>query len=120
MPGLGFHWELQAHTLGGMTPAEALHAGTIGSAAHIGRASEFGSIEPGKYADLVILERDPLKDIANTLAIAAVMEGGVLRDGQTLDELWPQVRALPRRWYCDDRPPGSQDPCAGWGVAHSR
>jgi imidazolonepropionase-like amidohydrolase len=56
MPGLGFHWELQAHTLGGMTPAEALRAGTIGSAAAIGRAAEFGSIEPGKFADLVIRE----------------------------------------------------------------
>jgi Amidohydrolase family/WD40-like Beta Propeller Repeat len=120
MPGLGFHWELQAHTMGGMTPAEALHDGTIGSATHIGRAGDFGSIEPGKYADLVILDRDPLKDIANTLAIAAVMEGGVLRDGQTLDELWPHVRPLPRRWYCDDRPPGSPDPCAGTDVARSR
>jgi len=113
MPGLGFHWELQAHTMGGMTPTEALRAGTIGSATHIGRGADFGSIEPGKYADLVVLERDPLKDISNTLAIAAVMEGGRLRDGQTLAELWPEVRALPRRWYCDDRPPGTPDPCSG-------
>ena len=111
MPGLGFHWELQAHTMGGMTPAEALRAGTIGSATHIGRGVEFGSLEPGKYADLVILERNPLTDISNTLAIAAVMEGGRLRDGATLAELWPESRPLPRRWYCDDRPPGTPDPC---------
>ncbi|TLZ17679.1 MAG: amidohydrolase [Gammaproteobacteria bacterium] len=111
MPGLGFHWELQAHTMGGMTPAEALRAGTIGSATHIGRGVEFGSLEPGKYADLVILERNPLTDISNTLAIAAVMEGGRLRDGATLAELWPESRPLPRRWYCDDRPPGTRDPC---------
>ena len=68
----------------------------------------------------MILERDPLKDIANTLAIAAVMEGGVLRDGQTLDELWPEVVPLQRRWYCDDRPPGSRDPCGDSEVARSR
>jgi dipeptidyl aminopeptidase/acylaminoacyl peptidase len=111
MPGLGFHWELQAHALGGMTAAEVLHAGTIGSATDIGRGAEFGSIEPGKYADLVILDRDPLEDIANTLAIAAVMQGGRLRDGRTLAELWPEVRPVPRRWYCDDRPPGTRDPC---------
>jgi imidazolonepropionase-like amidohydrolase len=112
MPGLGFHWELQAHTMGGMTPAEALRAGTIGSATAIGRGVDFGSLEPGKYADLVILERNPLADIANTLAIAAVMEGGRLRDGATLTELWPEQRPLPRRWYCDDRPPGTSDPCS--------
>jgi imidazolonepropionase-like amidohydrolase len=112
MPGLGFHWELQAHAMGGMTPEEVLRAGTIGSAMHIGRGADFGSIEPGKYADLVVLDRDPLKDISNTLSIAAVMEGGRLRDGQTLAELWPEVRPLPRRWYCDDRPPGSRDPCS--------
>jgi len=112
MPGLGFHWELQAHNMGGMTPAEALRAGTIGSATHIGRGADFGSIEPGKYADLVVLDRDPLKDVSNTLSIAAVMEGGRLRDGRTLDELWPESRPLPRRWYCDDRPPGTPDPCS--------
>jgi len=112
MPGLGFHWELQAHNMGGMTPAEALRAGTIGSATHIGRGADFGSIEPGKYADLVVLDRDPLKDISNSLSIAAVMEGGRLRDGRTLDELWPESRPLPRGWYCDDRPPGARDPCS--------
>ena len=111
MPGIGFHWELQAHVMGGMTPAEALHAGTIGSAAAIGRERLIGSIEPGKAADLVILDRDPLADIPNTLAIAAVMQGGVLRDGATMDELWPDIRPVPRRWYCDDRPPGAPDPC---------
>jgi hypothetical protein len=112
MPGLGFHWELQAHVMGGMTPAEALRAGTLGSATDIGRGGEFGSIEPGKFADLVILDRDPLADIANTLAIDAVMLGGRLRDGHSLDERWPEARALSRRWYCDDRPPTVRDPCA--------
>ena len=62
--------------LGGMTPAEALHAGTIGSATAIGRETDLGSIEPGKIADLVILNRNPLDDIANTLAIDAVMPVG--------------------------------------------
>jgi Amidohydrolase family/WD40-like Beta Propeller Repeat len=112
MPGLGFHWELQAHVMGGMTPAEALRAGTIGSAAAIGRAAEFGSVEPGKFADLVILNGDPLADIANTLAIDSVVLGGRIRDGRTMNEQWPEARALPRRWYCDDRPPGTPDPCA--------
>src|SRR5690606_35443269 len=55
MPGIGLHWEMQAHAAGGMGNAEALRAATLGSAATIGRAAEFGSIEPGKFADLVLL-----------------------------------------------------------------
>jgi len=111
MPGLGFHWEMQAHAMGGMTPAEVLKAATIGSAAVIGRAHEMGSLEPGKLADLVILDRDPLLDVANSLAIHAVMLGGRLRDGATMNEIWPEQRPIARRWYCDDRPPGTADPC---------
>jgi hypothetical protein len=112
MPGLGFQWEMQAHVMGGMTPAEALHAGTIGSATAIGRAAEFGSIEPGKFADLVILAQNPLIDIAHAQSIDAVVLGGRVRDGRTMDEQWPEAHALSRRWYCDDRPPGTPDPCS--------
>ena len=112
IPGLGFHWEMQAHVMGGMTPAEVLRAATLGSARTIGRDGEFGSLEPGKYADLVILDKDPLADIANTLAIHAVMRNGRLYDGNTMDEIWPRQKPLGRRWYWDDRPPGTPDPGA--------
>lgn len=112
VPGLGFLWEMEAHVIGGMTPDEVLHAATIGSAKVIGRDADLGTIEPGKIADLVVLDRDPRANIRNTLAVHAVMQAGRLRDGETLDELWPEPRMLPRRWYCDDRPPGTPDPCA--------
>lgn len=112
MPGLGLHWEMQAHAMGGMTAAEVLHATTLGAAAAIGREAEFGSLEPGKYADLVVLDRDPLVDITHTLAIREVMKNGRLYDGDTLDEIWPRRRPLERRWYWDDRPPGTPDPGA--------
>jgi Tol biopolymer transport system component len=104
IPGPGFHWEMEAHVQGGMTPMEALHAGTIGSAEAIGRASEFGSLEPGKFADLVILDADPSVDIHNSKAIAQVMKNGRLYDANTLDELWPRQRSFPRPWFADERP----------------
>ena len=112
IPGLGFHWEMEAHVMGGWTPAEVLRAATLGSAEAIGRDADLGSLEPGKIADMVILDRDPLADIRNTLSISMVMQGGRLYDGSTLDELWPVTSSLPRPWYWDDRPPGKPDPGA--------
>jgi hypothetical protein len=104
VPGLGFHWELEAHTQGGMTPMEALRAGTIGSAEAIGRAGEFGSIEPGKFADLVILNADPRKDIRNSRALDAVMKNGRLYDANTLDEIWPRKRSFEAPWFAGEAP----------------
>jgi hypothetical protein len=101
--GLGYHWELQAMASGGLTTAELLRVATLGGAEIIGRADELGSLEPGKFADLLVLERDPRVDIKNTLSIKQVMKNGRLYDGDTLDEVWPRQRALPSLWFSDDR-----------------
>lgn len=97
--GIGLHWEIQAMVEGGLTPIEALRVATIGSADAIGRAASHGTIEPGKYADLVVLRADPRVDIRNTLTIELVMKNGRLYDGDTLDELWPRRRPLPPLWF---------------------
>jgi Tol biopolymer transport system component len=99
VPGIGFHWEMEAHVLGGMSAATALHAGTAGSAETIGRLADLGTIEPGKLADIVVLERDPVADIRNTTAIEAVMRGGTLYDAETLAELWPRAGKPPTPWF---------------------
>ncbi|MDB6041926.1 MAG: hypothetical protein JWM63_477 [Gammaproteobacteria bacterium] len=104
IPGVGFHWEMEAHVQGGMTPLEALRAGTIGSAEAIGRASEFGSIEAGKVADLVILKTDPRADIRNSRSLAEVMQNGRLYDADTLDEVWPRQKSFETPWFASDRP----------------
>ena len=104
IPGPGFHWELEAHVQGGMTPHEALRAGTIGSARAIGRAAEFGSIEPGKFADLAILEADPREDIRNTRKVVQVMKNGRLYDAATLDEIWPRTQARQPAWFVGEQP----------------
>ncbi|MGH8175784.1 MAG: amidohydrolase family protein, partial [Steroidobacter sp.] len=104
IPGLGLHWEMEAHVQGGMTPGEALRAATLGSATAIGRAKEFGSIEAGKFADLVILNADPRTDIRGVRDIAEVMKNGRLYDADTLDEIWPRQKALEAPWFAEDRP----------------
>jgi Tol biopolymer transport system component len=102
LPGLGFHLEMQALATGGMTPMEVLHAATMGSSKTIGRDAEFGSLEPGKFADLIILDKDPLVDIKNTLSIENVMKNGRLYDAGTLNEVWPRQRSLPPLWFQTD------------------
>lgn len=100
-PGVGFHYEMEAHTLGGMAPMAILHAATAGSAETIGRLDDMGTLEPGKFADLVVLDADPLADIRNTKSIRFVMRGGQLFDGDTLDELWPASGTSPQTAAAD-------------------
>lgn len=90
-PGIGTHWEAWA-LAEAMTPLEVLTVGTMHGARFVGLESEIGSIVPGKLADLIVLNGDPLADIRRTADIAYVMKGGWLYDGATLATLWP-VRA---------------------------
>lgn len=101
-PGIGYAWELEAMASGGMTPFNVLKAATLGSAETIGRLGELGSLEPGKFADLIVLDRDPLADIANVRSIREVMKGGFLYDASSLNALWPQAKPRARPWFRDE------------------
>src|SRR3546814_2070377 len=87
------------HVRGGVTPYEVLRAATINGAYGLGMESDLGSLEVGKIADLLILGKNPLEDIRNTLTIESVMKDGVLRDSMTLDEIWPNRTPLPAWRY---------------------
>jgi cytosine/adenosine deaminase-related metal-dependent hydrolase len=87
---------------GGATPFEVLHAATLGSAEVIGHARDVGSLEPGKLADLLILDADPLADIRHTQSIHWIMKNGRLYEANTLSEVWPRVRPLPALWFWSD------------------
>jgi len=101
MDGLGDHWELWAMASGGMKPHDVLRVGTIFGAQAIGFEKDLGSIEPGKLADLIVLDANPLEEIHNTNTIHYVMKNGRLYDGETLDEVYPRARPLPRQWWWD-------------------
>ena len=105
LQGLGYHWEMWAYAMGGMTPAEILRAATIDGAHIIGVAEDLGSIEVGKLADVVILNGNPLDDIRRTADIHQVVQNGRLYDGDSLDQVWPDPAPLPDFWWWseDDR-----------------
>ena len=82
--GYSVHDELGHLVEAGLTPGEALAAATTNAAAMIGAGHEFGTIEPGKRADLVILRANPLIDIRNTRKIDAVIAQGRLIERESL------------------------------------
>ncbi len=84
--GLGSHWELWSFARGGMTPLEALRTATVAPATHLGFIQDIGTLEPGKLADLVVLNANPLDDIRNSDDISAVMLNGRFYDAVTMDE----------------------------------
>lgn len=99
--GIGSHWEIWM-VEPAMGAHGALRVGTLEGARFLGADDDLGSLEVGKLADLLILDRNPLDDIRNTTSIRYVVQGGIVRDGTTLDEVWPTARPYGLRWWQDD------------------
>jgi imidazolonepropionase-like amidohydrolase len=76
----GVHMELEQLVAAGFTPAQAIHAGTGAAARILGAEKDLGTIEVGKWADLIILDADPLTDIRNTRKIWQVIHYGRVVD----------------------------------------
>src|SRR5438477_195356 len=111
MQGIGYHWEMWMLASGGMTPLEVLRCATVNGAKIIGRPADLGSIEPGKLADLVIMDKNPLDDIHNTNTIHWVMKNGELFEGDTLNEVWPEQKKLEPLWFWNNYDaPKASDP----------
>jgi Tol biopolymer transport system component len=105
LQGLGYHWEMWMLASGGMTPLEVLRCATLNGSRIVGRPQDLGSIEVGKLADLVILDKSPLDDIHNTNTIHWVMKNGELFEGDTLDQVWPEQKKLePLYFWNFDKP----------------
>jgi Tol biopolymer transport system component len=102
--GIGFHWELWAMQSGGMSNHDSLKTATILGANAIGFGKELGSIEPGKLADLVILDKNPLDNIRHSEAINSVMKNGRLYGGDELDQQWPDKKPRPQSSWNNSAP----------------
>jgi imidazolonepropionase-like amidohydrolase len=86
-PGFGLHEELAEFVRSGLMPGAALRAATYEPARYFGALDSLGTIAPGKLADLVLLDADPLADIANAHRIVAVFTRGKVYDRAALDRM---------------------------------
>ena len=95
LQGLGAHWELWMLAQGGMTPMQALRCATLNGARYLGLDKDLGSLEAGKLADLVVLDRNPLDNIRNSDSVRYVMLNGRLFDAATMNEVGNHPRTRP-------------------------
>ena len=102
--GIGNHWELWAMASGGLSNHDALRAATIYGAEAIGMGTDIGSLEPGKMADMLVLEKSPLENIRNSNTIKYIMKNGRIYEGDTLNEIFPRVRPMAKQWWADTKP----------------
>lgn len=93
-PGFSLHDELALLVEAGLTPLEAIQSATVNAAAYAGQSKEVGTIDAGKAADLVLLDANPLENIANTKRIAAVVIGGRLLQRPDLDRALNDVERI--------------------------
>jgi imidazolonepropionase-like amidohydrolase len=90
--GLGAHWEMWMFALGGMTPLEAIRSATLNPAQVLGLDRDLGSLEPGKLADLVVIDGDVSRDIRLSDRVHWVVQNGRVYEAATLNELGGQGR----------------------------
>ncbi len=107
LQGLGAHWETWNLASGGLTPLETLRIITLSSAEAIALHQDVGSLEPGKLADLLVLDRNPLENIKNTNSIRYVMKNGELYEADTLNVIWPAAKPLPKQFWWGTEPKGT-------------
>ena len=106
LQGLGYHWELWAMGSGGLSNHDALRAATILGAEAVGLGEDLGSLEAGKIADILVLDRNPLDSLRHTTSLRYVMKNGRLYEAETLNEVWPRTQALPALPWADRAPRG--------------
>ncbi len=90
--GYSLHSELELYVKAGMTAYEALKTATLNPAVFLHAQHDFGSVEKGKIADLVLLNENPFYDITNTRKINAVIISGKFLDRKQLDALLQQAK----------------------------
>ena len=94
LPGVSLHLELQRFAAAGFTPLEALQTATLNPARFYDKLADYGSVQPGRVADLVMLSANPLSDIRNTRTIVGVVADGRYLSSADLDQLRAKLKQV--------------------------
>jgi len=94
VPGASLHRELQLFVRAGLTPLQALQTATLNPAMFFGKTADWGTLAPGKTADLVVLGRNPLVDISATRSVVAVVADERYYSPRELDRLRLRIMEL--------------------------
>jgi hypothetical protein len=97
--GLGLHWEIWMMAQGGLSPLEALRCATSNGAKTLGMDAFIGTLEPGKLADIIVIEGNPLQDIRQSEKVAWTMVNGRLYDANTLNETYSREKKRAKYWW---------------------
>ena len=99
LQGLAAHWEIWMFGQGGMSNHDALRVATINGARYLGMADHIGSIEPGKLADLIVIDGNPLENLYDTENVLYTMINGRLFDAATMNETGNHPRERLPFWW---------------------
>ncbi|NUP45311.1 MAG: amidohydrolase family protein, partial [Streptomyces sp.] len=105
-PAIYYHLNVQTMVRYGASPYQALRSATVTGARALGMSAHLGTVEPGKLADLALVEGNPLKDITAAAAVRQVVVGGVVH---TVDELVAAGKAATERKAAAKATPRAED-----------
>ena len=96
------HYEIWFLVQGGFEPIDAIRAATLSGAEKLGLQQELGSIEEGKLADFLVLRCNPLQNIRCTADIEYVVKNGFVWHADSMTQMWPEYKPLPKPWWHSD------------------
>jgi hypothetical protein len=99
LQGLGAHWELWSINQGGMSNLETLKTATINAANYIGAGKDIGSLEVGKLADILVLDKNPLENIQNSNSLRYTIANGRMYNADTMNEEGNEPKARKKFYW---------------------